>query len=140
MLGAVALLGTLAGSAAADVRFEGRTGQGGFALLVAEDDGVPKRVMIRWRASCRRPGFRVTESTTFRRSLDHATRRRVRDAGSYRLRDRDGERFRLVVRIGGRRAGPRRWVGTFRARVVVRRAGRVLDRCSVRGVRWRVAR
>jgi hypothetical protein len=139
-LAALALLGALAGPASADVRFEGRTGQGGYALLVAEDDGVPKRVLIRWRAACRRPAFRVRESTTFSRPLDLGTRRRVRDEGTYRLRDPDGERLTVRVRIGGRRAGPRRWVGRFRASVVVRRAGRVYDRCSVSGVRWRVRR
>jgi hypothetical protein len=139
-LGALALLGAFAGPASADVRFEGRTSQGAFALLVAEDDGVPKRGFLRWRADCRRPGFGVRTSSSFRRPLDLATRRRIRDAGTYRVRDRGGERLTVTARVGGRRVGPRRWAGTFRARVVVRRAGRVIDRCAVRGVRWRVSR
>jgi len=128
-----------AAPAAADIRFEGRTSQGGYALLVAEDDGVPKRSLIRWRADCRRPGVRLEESTGFSRPLDLSTRRRFRDAGSYR--DREG-RFRITytLRMSGRKVAPRRWAGRFRARAVVRRAGRVVDRCSVRGVRWRVVR
>jgi hypothetical protein len=137
---AAGLLGAFAGPAVADVRFEGRTSQGAFALLVAEDDGVPKRGFLRWRADCRRPGFGVRTSTTFRRPLDLATRRRLRDVGTYRVRDRGGERLTVTARVAGRRVGPRRWAGTFRARVVVRRAGRVIDRCGVRGVRWRVRR
>ena len=138
-LAAVAGLAVFAGTAAADVRFEGRTSQGGYTLLVAEDDGVPKRSLIRWRADCRRPGVRLEESTGFSRPLDLSTRRRFRDAGSYR--DREG-RFRVTytVRMSGRKVARRRWAGRFRARAVVRRAGRVVDRCSVRGVRWRVVR
>jgi hypothetical protein len=128
------------GSAAADVRFEGRTSQGGYALLVSEDDGVPKRGLIRWRADCRRPGIRLEESTVFSRPLDLSTRRRFRDAGSYRETERGRFRITYTLRTSGRKAGPRRWVGSFRARAVVRRAGRVVDRCSVRGVRWRVRR
>jgi hypothetical protein len=129
-----------AAPAAAEVRFEGRTGQGRAAIVVAEDDGVPKRVAIRWQASCSRSGFRVVETTSFRRPLDLADRRRIRDDGSYLLRDQGGERLTISVRISGRRAGPRRWTGRFRASAVVRRSGRVIDRCSVRGVRWRVRR
>jgi hypothetical protein len=139
-IGAVGLLGAFAGPAAADIRFEGRTSQGGYALLVAEDDGVPKRGLIRWRADCRRPGFRIRESTVFSRPLDLSTRRRFRDVGSYR--ENSGGRYRITykLRTSGRKVGPRRWVGSFRARAVVRRGGRVWDRCSVRGVRWRVSR
>jgi hypothetical protein len=141
-LAAAALFAATAGPAHADVRFEGRTSQGGYILVVAEDDGVPKRGLIRWRADCRRPGYAVEESTSFRRPLDLSTRRRFRDAAppSYRHRDPHGYRLTVSVRISGRRVAPRRWIGSFRARVVVRRGGRVRDRCSVRGVRWRVRR
>jgi hypothetical protein len=125
------------GSAAADVRFEGRTSQGGYVLLVAE---VPKRGLIRWRADCRRPGFRLEEGTAFSRPLDLSTRRRFRDAGSYRENGPGRFRITYTLRTSGRKVGPRRWVGSFRARAVVRRGGRVVDRCAVRGVRWRVRR
>jgi hypothetical protein len=142
LLVAVALLGGPAGPALADVRFEGRTSQGGYVLVVAEDDGVPKRSFIRWRADCRRPGARLTEATVFRRPLDLSTRRRFRDGGrpSYRRRSSGGFVLTVTTRISGRKVSPRRWAGSFRARVVVRRGGRVRDRCSVRGVRWRVVR
>jgi hypothetical protein len=139
-LAAVVLFGALPASAAADVRFEGRTSQGGYALVVAEDDGVPKRGLIRWRADCRRPTYRVQESTIFRRPLDLSTRRRFRDVGSYRLRQPNGARLTFFLRTSGRKVAPRRWAGRFRARVVVRRGGRVIDRCGVRGVRWSVRR
>jgi hypothetical protein len=140
LIGAVALFAAPVGPARADVRFEGQSSQGGFALVVAEDDGVPKRALIRWRADCRRPGFRIQETTTFRRPLDLSARRRFRDAGLYRRGAGNGYRLTVVARISGRKVTPRRWIGSFRARVVVRRAGRERDRCSVRGVRWRVAR
>jgi hypothetical protein len=139
-LAALAALGALAAPASADVRFEGRTGQGRPVVLVAEDGGVPKRVRIVWRADCRRPGYRVIETTSFRTPLELSTRRRLRDGGGYPLRGPAGYRLRFKPRISGRKVGPRRWAGRFRARVVVRRGGRVRDRCSVRGIRWRVRR
>jgi hypothetical protein len=139
-LAAVAGLAALAAPAAADVRFEGQSNQGRRVVLVADDNGVPKRAKIAWQARCRRSGSRPTESTGFRRPLDLSGPRRFRDAGSYRVRYRNGERVTFTVRIGGRKVGLRRWTGRFRARAVVRRAGRVVDRCSVRGVRWSARR
>jgi hypothetical protein len=142
LAGASALFAAHAGSAAADVRFHGRSSQERSVVVVAEDDGVPKRVRIRWTADCRRPGFRVIETTVFRRPFDLSTRRRLRDGPppSYRLRDPGGLRLTVKPRIGGRKTGPRRWAGRFRAVMVVRRGGSVIDRCAVRGVRWRVRR
>jgi hypothetical protein len=141
-LGGLTAAMLLAGPAGAfaDVRFEGRTGQGGNMIVVAEETGVPKRALIGWRALCRRPNTQVIESTTFRTPMALSTRRRLRDNGSYKLRGRNGYRLTITPHISGRKVAPRRWVGRFRASVVVRRAGRVRDRCSVRGVRWRVRR
>jgi hypothetical protein len=139
-LAVVAGLAAFAGPALADIRFEGRTSQGRSALLVAEDDGVPKRGAIYWQTRCRRSGSRPTEGTGFRRPLDVNSRRRFRDVGSYRKRYRNGERVTFTVRISGRKVAPRRWTGRFRVRAVVRRGGRLLDRCSVRGVRWSARR
>ena len=139
-LAAVLGLAAVAGPAVADVRFEGRTSQGRFALLVAEDDGVPKRSVIRWRSRCARGGVSLRQFTTFRRPFDLSTATRIRDAGTYRSRRyRGGVRLTIRVRLVGRKVGPRRWIGRFSARAVVRRRGRVLDRCAVR-VRWRVVR
>jgi hypothetical protein len=139
-LAAVAGLAVFAGPAAADVRFEGESSQGRRVVLVAADDGVPKRVRIAWQARCRRSGSRPTESTGFRRPLDMPGRRRFSDAGSYRLRYRNGERVKFTVRISGHKIGVSRWLGRFRVDAVVRRNGRVIDRCSARDVRWRVRR
>jgi hypothetical protein len=138
LAGAVFL--ALPAGALADVRFQGETSQSRSVTVVAEDNGVPKRARIAWRADCRRPGFRVIETTTFRTPLELSTRRRFRDNGSYRLRARGGYRLTLTPTISGRKVAPRRWAGRFRATVVVRRAGRVRDRCSVRGITWRVRR
>jgi hypothetical protein len=139
-LAAVAGLAALAGPAAADIRFEGRTSQGRQALVVAEDDGVPKRGAIWWRAACRTPGYGITGATGFSRPLDLTTRRRFRDAGSYKTTAPNGERHTVFARTRGRKVGPRRWVGRFGARIVARRDGRVIDRCFVRGLRWSVVR
>jgi hypothetical protein len=138
----VAVLGlaAAAGPAAADVRFEGRTSQGRFALLVAEDDGVPKRYFLRWRARCSGGGT-LRQFTTFGRPFDLSTATRLRDAGTYRSRRyRGGLRLTIRVRLLGRKVGPRRWRGTFGARVIGRVDGRETDRCTALGVRWSVRR
>jgi hypothetical protein len=135
-LAAMAGLAALAGPAMADIRFEGRTSQGWGVLVVAEDDGVPKRGAIDWQADCRID--RVSQGTGFSRPLDVSTRRRFRDVGSYRLRAKPNTR--VTVWISGRKVGPRRWAGRFRARLVLRRGGRVVNRCAVRGVRWQAVR
>jgi hypothetical protein len=139
-LAVLVVLGALAAPALADVRFEGRTDQDRRALVVSEDDGVPKRMLIGWEARCIRPRLSVRDSTVFRGPFDSSTRRRFRDRGSYRVRDRGGERITFTVRVSGRKVGPRRWTGRFRASAVIRRRGEVHDRCSVRGIRWRVVR
>jgi hypothetical protein len=139
-LAPLAGLAALAGPAMADVRFEGRTSQGRPMALIAEDNGVPKRGRIRWSADCRQPGYTLRGATGFSRPLDLSTRRRFRDAGTYRTRTPNGERLTVFARIRGRKVGARRWVGRFGAHVVARRRGRTLDRCFVRGIRWRVRR
>jgi hypothetical protein len=139
-LAAVLGLAAVAGPAVADVRFEGRTSQGRFALLVAEDDGVPKRSVIRWRSRCGGGGT-VRHFTTFRRPFDLSTATRIRDVGTYRSRRyRGGVRLTIRVRLVGRKVGPRRWRGTFGARVIARRGGRAIFRCAALGVRWSVRR
>jgi hypothetical protein len=137
-LAAVAGLAALAGPAAADIRFEGQSSQGRRVILVADDNGVPKRAKVGWQARCARSGARPTEGTGFSRPLDVNTRRRFRDVGSYRLRDQPNAR--VTVWMSGRKVGPRRWAGRFRARLVLRRGGRVVNRCAVGGIRWRAVR
>lgn len=138
-MGAVALFATHTGVAIADVRFRGQSRQGLPVVVVAGDDGTPKRARIRWRSVCR-SGLRGITTTGFRRPLDLSTRRRFRDSGTYSVREPTGARATITATISGRKAGPRRWVGRFRAVTVVRRGGRVRDRCSVRGLRWRALR
>jgi len=48
-----------------------------------------------------------------------------------------GTRATISVRLVARRTAKGNWRGTFRARVVVRRNGRVIDRCRMaRATRW----
>jgi hypothetical protein len=139
-LAAVLGLAAVAGPAVADVRFEGRTSQGRPMAVIAEDNGVPKSGRIRWSADCRQPGYTLRGATGFSRPLDLSTRRRFRDAGTYRTRTPNGERLTVFARIRARKVGPRRWRGTFGARVIARRGGRAIDRCAALGVRWSVRR
>jgi hypothetical protein len=139
VVGAVALFAAHTGVAIADVRFRGQSRQGLPVAVVAGEDGTPKRARIRWRSVCR-SGLRGITTTGFRRPLDLSTRRRFRDSGTYSVREPTGARATITATISGRKTGPRRWAGRFRAVTVVRRGGRVRDRCAVRGVRWRALR
>jgi hypothetical protein len=133
---ALALAGLLAAPALADVRLSGRTSQDRAVFLRTDDSGLPVRVTIRWHAPCE-PRGRYVDETTFLPPFDRRSRRRFRDAGTYRHRDRAG-RYRVRVRMVGRRVAPRRWRGTFRGRATVRRDGIVIATCETREVRWRV--
>lgn len=134
----VVATGLIAVPALADVRFSGRTSQDRPVFVRTDDDGLPVRVTIRWHAPCE-PRGRYFDETTFIPEFDLQTRRRFRDAGTYRHRDRAG-RYRVRVRIVGRRVSARRWRGTFRGRAVVRKDGQVIATCAARDIRWRARR
>jgi hypothetical protein len=134
----LALTVLLVGAAVAEAGlFKGRTSQNRSAELQTNDRRLPVRVQIAWRASCSRGIFR--ETTTFLRPYDLRTTKEIRDAGSYTLRD-GNLRYRIRTHVRGRRVAPRRWRGTFGATAVVRRDGRVIDRCPSGTVNWRASR
>ena len=134
----LALTLLLVAAAVADAAvFKGRTSQNRSAELRTNDRRLPVYVRIAWRASCSRGTF--GESTTFLRPYDLRTTTEIRDAGSYTLRDGD-LRYRIRTHVRGRRVAPRRWRGTFGATAVVRRDGRVIDRCPSGTVNWRASR
>ena len=140
-LAAVSLSAFLAADAAAEAKvFRGKTSGGRAASVVIGSDGLLRNARINWRARCRH-GV-VHDKTAFTRPHDAATPDSFLDAGTYRSRDKDGERLRFTVRIKGTRvfdpAHParERWHGTFRAKVLVTRRGRYVDTCRIRSLRW----
>ena len=134
----LALTVVLVGAPAAEAGvFKGRTSQNRSTELRTNDRRLPVYLRIAWRASCSRGTF--GESTTFLRPYALRSATEIRDAGSYTLRD-GNLRYRIRTHVRGRRVAPRRWKGTFGATAVVRRDGRVIDRCPSGTVTWRASR
>jgi len=116
--------------------YKGRTSQDRRAVVRAERQGPPATVKIRWQAPCARPRFIFRSETGFRRPFDSVSGDSIEDTGTYRER-LSGTRATISVRLVARRTAKGKWRGTFRARVVVRRNGRVIDRCRMaRATRW----
>ncbi len=125
--------------AAADQLFTGRTQQDRPATVRIGDDGVVNLVRIQWRTRrCSLSGSFLQNVTGFRRPFDSATPDAFADQGSYTERDPGGIRIRITTTLNGRRvvdpANPAAvtWQGTLKASAVVRRRGRVIDRCVLR--------
>ena len=119
-------------------RFHGETAQGREVRIVVGNDGRVQRMDISWRAvNCRRRGTSFHNETIFRPLRRRASVDAFAVGGSYVARDRGGIRSRVRVSARGTRtvdpANPEaeQWSGSFRARVTVRRGGRVLDRCRL---------
>src|ERR1700754_132465 len=89
-----ALLVTAAPAAAEAKNYKGKSSQGREVKLRTGADGVVNRVALGWRAPCG-DGYRFNEHTTFRPGLDVATADAVQDAGTYRVRYRNGLRARI---------------------------------------------
>ena len=71
-----------------------------------------------------------------------ATPDEFNDAGSFTVADRGGIRSRVTITLTGRHAfdpanpAAESWSGTLKANVVVRRRGKVIDRCNLRQINW----
>ena len=145
LAGAAAALAfvTLAPPAAAQVPYRGVTGQGGLVELRTNETGATGAITIRWRARC-------TNGRTFHRQVtsfellgeETPPTRRMAVRDRFKAPDRGGRIGTIFVRLNGRfvrsSRGPglNRWEGTLRARIVVRRHGRLAERCAMR-TRWR---
>ena len=128
----------------AEKAFRGKTEQDRTITLTIGDDGLLETLRVNWiTRRCDRSGARFQSFTGFRAPFDRATPDLFEDAGAYTVRDSGGIRSRVRIVIAGRRtydpADPaaERWKGTLRASVVVRRSGRIIDRCRLREIEWR---
>jgi hypothetical protein len=132
--------GLLVGAPVADAaKFKGRTAQGRAAELRTNDEGLPARGKIVWRATCS-DGNDYSDDTGFKPPFDFRSRARLRDKGDYSFKTRDGYRMRAHAWIRGRRVEAGKWRGRFGLSLVVRRNGRFVARCKTGIIGWRVSR
>ena len=140
LLLALGLLLAVAASAEASQLFTGTTGQSRTARIEIGDNGRPAKVTISWKATCRRGT--LWDVSSVRPPKRTTTPDVVALAGRYRIRAKKGVSATVTLRLRGLRgADPvderaAIWAGEFTVSVVVRRRGRVIDRCRVPQTVW----
>jgi hypothetical protein len=146
LCGAVAVAALAAPSEAAAVKdFTGQTQQHRVVDLRIGDDNLLHTARINWiTRNCSQSGSRFQNMTRFRKPYDESTPESFRHVGTETVTDDEGRiRSRVRVTFTGRHfldpANPaaEKWVGTISASVVVRRRGRVIDRCRLRSTTWK---
>jgi hypothetical protein len=120
-------------SASADT-WTGKTKQGRKVVLRTGSDGLVNRVRIGWKARCGDGTY--TSRTIFLPPFDTATASAVADVGDYTAKP-DGYRSAIHVWVKGAWvASTGRWRGTFGVRVRVSKAGKPVDTCRLKKLRW----
>ena len=145
-LGACTLLLALPAAAPAAKRFSGESEQGRGVKLRIGDDRLVQRLEIKWRARCN-SGKNVTSEVRFPGGFFvESTKNRFEGRGPYRASASGGFRLRVQATVTGRRTikpggdDPETWKGTLRTKTVVRKNGKVVDRCTSRKIDWKVER
>lgn len=140
-LAALVTVAALPSTAAAEKIFRGKTQQDRRVTLRVGDDDLLDRLRINWyTARCRQSGARFRHFTSTRRPYDESNIDAFRDVFSFTVRDDGGIRSRVRLVLTGTRVtdqAAEAWNGTLSASVVVRRRGRVIDRCRLRQIGWR---
>jgi hypothetical protein len=127
---AVALL-ALAPAAA----YRGTTSQDKIASVITGADGQVQRIRIGYSAPCRDPRYRFPNVMRFEPPFDTATPDLVATKLTLREKLKGGGRTRQTVTLSATRAG-NAWKGTFATTIVLTRAGKHLDTCRLKRVRW----
>lgn len=130
--------------AAAVKTFRGKTQQNRTVTVTIGDDQRLDTLRVNWiTRRCALSGSRFQHITRFRRPYDRSSTDDFGDAGTFRVVEDGGRiRSRVAITLSGSRtfdpANPatESWSGTLSARVVVRRRGRVIDRCRLRQITW----
>ncbi len=139
---ACAAVAVVPSSASAAKSFSGKTQQDRAITVRVGDDGIVNFVRVAWRTRRCRSGEFLQDRTDFRPPFDGATADAFDDKGTYTLRQRGGIRIRVTIDVSGRRiADPANpavssWQGTVKSTGVVRRSGKVIDRCTLRSIGW----
>ena len=140
---ALAVGAAVPATAAADKTFTGKTAQNRSVSVTTGDDNVLKSFRVNWLTrKCAKSGSRFQHITPFRPPFDAATPDEFQDAGSFTVVDKGRIRSRVRISVTGRHAfdpanpAAENWFGTLKASVVVRRRGKVIDRCRLRQINW----
>jgi hypothetical protein len=114
----------------------GETSLGARVNLTLGDAGRPEKLTFAWRAPCR-GGSTLRDASVMRPPTSASTATRFRAAGSYLIRQRrGGYRIRVSLDVRGRRVDTAAWVGTIQMTALVRRRGRLVNRCRLRDMEW----
>jgi hypothetical protein len=125
----------LAAPAAADAKtWRGETKQGRAVTVTTGADDLVNQVRVSWRAPCKKGHY--VSRTLFLPPLDVSETDVFEHSGTYRKVLPDGYRARNTVFVRGTLGADDRWSGTFRVRTRVRKDGRLVDTCRLKGVRW----
>jgi hypothetical protein len=127
---AVALI-SLAPTAA----YRGTTSQDKIASVITSADGQVQRVRIGYSAPCSDPRYRFPNVMRLEPPFDTATPDLVETRLTFREKLRGGGRTKQTVSLKATRAG-NAWSGTFATTIVLTRAGKHLDTCRLKRVRW----
>jgi hypothetical protein len=115
--------------------YRGDTSQHKLASVITGADGQVQRIRIGYTAPCRDPRYRFPNVMRFEPPFDTATPDRVETRLTLREKLKGGGRTKQTVRLTATRAG-NAWRGTFATTVVLTRAGKRLDTCRLKRVRW----
>lgn len=127
-----------AATVAEAAKFRGQTSQDRRAVVVTDNNDLPVRITIIWRARCSEG--HITDDTSFLPPYRERTETFVRDGGPYTttVTDERGREYnvRARARVRARRVTARKWRGRFRLSAEVRRNGRLVTTCNTGRIRW----
>ena len=139
---AIAAAAALPATASANVQFSGTTDQGRPIELEVADNGLMRFIDVSWRTlRCSKSRKRLTEVSTLR-EFDRTTTSAFLFDHPFGRRRAGGIRIAVdMTMIGNRTADPAnpslaRWSGTMELFAVVRKRGRVIDRCRLPEIGW----
>ena len=115
--------------------YRGQTSQHKVASVIASADGQVQRIRIGYSAPCRDPRYRFPNVMRFEPPFDTATPDLVETRLTFREKLKGGGRTKQTVMLKATRAG-NAWSGTFATTIVLTRAGKHLDTCVLKRVRW----
>ena len=115
--------------------YRGKTSQDKVASVIAGADGQVQRIRIGYSAPCRDPRYRFPNVMRFQPPFDTATPDLVETRLTLREKLKGGGRTKQTVTLKGTRAA-NAWSGTFATTIVLTRAGKHLDTCALKRVRW----
>jgi hypothetical protein len=115
--------------------YRGETSQHKLASVIAGAGGQVQRIRIGYSAPCHDPRYRFPNVMRFEPPFDTATPELVRTRLILREKLEGGGRTKQTVTLTARRSG-NAWNGTFATTIVLTRAGRQLDTCRLKRVRW----